>query len=105
VLALASSTAARKRNLDDIGSHEERGKRRKAGEWALCQLSASCLPFSSDSLPSLLRITFHSYMHHNTDIYIYSQILQLWMMALMPNLVYGSYVAPYFIPLNNVFRV
>jgi hypothetical protein len=103
VLALASSTAARKRKLGDIGSHEERGKRRKAGEWALCQLSASCLPFPSDSLPSLLRITFHSYMHRNTDIY--SQILQLWMMALMPNLVYGFYVALYFIALNHVFRV
>ena len=43
-------------------------------------------------------------MHHSTDIY--SQILPLWMMALVSRvLVYGFYVALYFIALNNVFRV
>ena len=36
VLSLTSSTATRKHDLDDIGTHEERGKRHKAGEWALC---------------------------------------------------------------------
>ena len=78
-LAFASSTAFRKRDLDGIHSDEEGSKRRKTGEWALCQYS--CLPLSHDSLPSPFRIISHSYMHHITNIY--SQILQLRVMALV----------------------
>ena len=78
-LELASSTASRKRDLDGIHSDEEGSKRHKTGEWALCQYS--CLPLSHDSLPFLFRIISHSYMHHITNIY--SQILQLRVMALI----------------------